>query len=169
MRPVVFINVDGVLHPVATQYAIALGSYRDLELPKPFSWADSLQSLAERIDLAFVFQGSSTQLLGLDGIKALAPGWLQQRVIGATDPTTQWPTPFDALKASTTFAVIQRYVQRHSLRVWAAMDDGDDGWPEDRASRASLIRCDPRHGVQDPKVLRQLEAALERMRDGHIA
>lgn len=162
-------KVDGVLHRMATQYASALGSHRDPELPKPFSWATSLQSLAERLDRAFVFQGRSPALLGLNGMKALAPMWLNQRVAGATDPTNQWPTPFDALKVATTYAAIKCNGLRHILRVWTAMDDGDDGWPEDRTSRASLILVDPRHGMQDLKVLRQLEAAIGRMRDGLIA
>lgn len=155
--PVVFLNLDGVVHPVQTQYVMALESSAQ---PRPFSWSEPLQELADRLDLQFVLRSSATEVLGLEKVKSLAPSWLQPRIVGETDAVIQWLSLYDAHKVATNFEVIKRYADAHDLAVWAALDDSDDGWPADSTFRSSLIRCDPQLGVRDPKVLKRLEATL---------
>lgn len=157
MRPTLFLNLDGVVHPRATQYVVGGGGDGR---PRPFAWSDKLERIAESWDLDVVLQTSATMVLGYERVKSMAPPWLQQRISGFTDEKIRWLTLYEARKVNTSFGVIKRYVDKHELRTWVAIDDSDDGWPQDSTLRKRLVLCDPDRGVIEPKVLSRLEVAL---------
>src|SRR6218665_3766017 len=162
MRPTLFLNLDGVVHPQATQYVVGgHGGGR----PRAFAWADKLERLAEAWDLDMVLRTSATMVLGYEQVKSMAPPWLQGRISGATDETVRWLTLYEARRVNTSFGVIKRYVEKLQLLTWVALADDDDGWPQEGTLRQRLVLCDPRAGVTDPKVLKRLEAVLQAVRD----
>lgn len=157
MRPALFLNLDGVVHPLATQYVV--GGRGD-ERPRPFAWADRLEPLAESWDLNVVLRSSAITVLGYERVKSMAPLWLQPRISGATDDVVRWLTLYEARKVNTNFGVVRRYVEKHDLRHWVAIDDSDDGWPDAPDVRKHLVQVDGSTGLCDPMACKRLDLAF---------
>jgi hypothetical protein len=157
MRPTLFLNLDGVVHPQSTQYVV--GGDGDGR-PRPFAWVDRLEPLAESWDLDIVFRSSATMVLGYERVKSMAPPWLQARISGATDEVVRWLTLYEARKVNTNFGVVRRYVEKHDLRHWVTLDDSDDGWPDAPELRKHLVQVDGSTGLSDPIVCKRLNLAF---------
>ena len=162
MRPVVFLNLDGVCHQRQTQYAVLRG-YPHVG-PAHFGWAASLQAVLERWDASVVLRSSAVSIHGLDGVKSLAPAWLQSRVAGATGDVVRYIALFELRKVNTSFGTIRTYVQQHELEHWVTLSDDDDGWPATPEARKHLVQCDGEVGLSDPMVARRLDLAIAECR-----
>ena len=68
-------------------------------------------------------------------------------------------------KVNTSHGVIRRYVERHGIAGWVAIDDEDDGWPADPSVLNRLVLCKPEVGVRDAAVLERLDEALKAVCD----
>ena len=149
MNPVVtlFLDFDGVLHPLhgggaRLQYAPLLVS-----------------ALKPHPDVQIVLSTSWAVMFGLDETKNMLPTLLRQRVVGATyDPKyarQEW------LSSMTRYTQIAKYVKRHLLTHWLAVDDDDEGWPAEH--RKSLVRTSSRLGLAHPDTLPELADKLQRL------
>lgn len=161
-RPTVFLNLDGVLHPVGVEYNFR----REAPPPvPPFAWAEALRPLTEKWNLSFVLRTSATLLRRGELLPELAPAWLWSRVAGACDDKYRYLTLDWVRKVNTSYGVIRRYVDKHELSNWVALDDEDDGWPADPSVRTRLVVCNPEEGVRDPALLKRLDEALKAVCD----
>lgn len=149
MNPVVtlFLDFDGVLHPLHG------GGGR-------FQYAPLLESaLKPHPAVQIVLSTSWAVMFGLDETKNMLPAMLRQRVVGATyDPKyarREW------LSSMTRYAQITKYVKRHSLTHWLAIDDDDEGWPVEH--RKSLVRTSSMLGLAHPDTLPELADKLQRL------
>ncbi|SFR74966.1 hypothetical protein SAMN05428960_1047 [Mitsuaria sp. PDC51] len=158
MAPVVFLNLDGVTHPLSMQYAVLRG-YPHAG-PPHFCWATPLRDVLERWDASVVFRSTAVSMFGIEAIKSLAPAWLQGRVTGATGDVVRCIALFELRKVNTVFGTIRNCVQQNKLLHWVSLDDSDDGWPSDPAVKRHLVKVDASSGLSDPKVIKRLEAAL---------
>lgn len=162
MRPTCFLNLEGVLHPVGVEYSL-----RGEPPPPgaPFMWADALRPLAETWDLSFVLRTSVTLHRRGELLPELAPAWLWSRVAGACDDKYRYVTLDWVRKVNTSYGVIRRYVDKHELSNWVALDDEVDGWPADASVRTRLVVCNPEEGVRDAALLKRLDEALKAVCD----
>ncbi len=95
----------------------------------------------------------------------LAPPWLWSRVDGKCDDKYRYITLDWVRKVNTSHGVIQRYVAKHGLSNWVALDDEDDGWPDEPVARLRLVLCNPNQGVREAEVLERLDETLKVVRD----
>lgn len=158
MGPICFLNLEGVLHPIGVDYILRGGQRRP---DAPFAWAEALRPIAERWDLSFVLRTSVTIHKRGEHLPVLAPAWLWGRVSGICDDKYRYISLDDVRKVNTSWGVIQRYVRKHDITNWVALDDEDDGWPIDPEVRSRLVVCRPEVGVRDAAVLEHLEKALK--------
>ncbi len=157
-RPTVFLNLDGVLHPLGVEYNFR----REAPPPvPPFAWAEALRPLTEKWNLSFVLRTSATLLRRGELLPELAPPWLWSRVEGKCDDKYRYLTLDWVRKVNTSCGLIQRYVARHRLTNWVALDDEDDGWPDNPLVRQRLVLCNPNEGVRAAGVLERLDEALK--------
>src|SRR6218665_763186 len=163
MGPSIFLNLDGTVHPLITQYRFFHGLKH--VGPRPFCWAEAIRPLIEQWDAAIVIRSSATQNLGLEAVKELAPDWMQPRIVGSAGNTLLFISYLECRKVNTSYGVICRHVRQHEIKHWVAIDDKDDGWPQDSVSRKHLVLCNPDAGVQDAAVLERLDDALKAVRD----
>jgi hypothetical protein len=91
--------------------------------------------------------------------KARLPDALQARVIGATYHKSMkaW---FSEL---TRYRQINRYVHRHNIMDWIAIDDDSDGWPEDEMHR--LVQTNEIGGIGDIAPQQKLQDWLKMPRN----
>lgn len=121
-----------------------------------FEWAPVLEAaLQPHPDVSLVLSTSWVEGLGFDSARARLPEALRERVIGAT-----WHSAFDqqAWYALSRYQQIARYVHRHGLQRWIALDDDFDEWAA--ASRSRLVPCHPDHGIGCVVARARLESAL---------
>lgn len=163
-HPTIFLNLDGVAHRVEMAYLLPMG-VSGPNLPRPFEWVDALRPVVEDLNADVVLRTSATMVLGFDKVKAMAPAWLQPRVVGATGDTIVWLTLYESRKLNSSCGVVRNYVKSHGLRWWAALDDDDEGWQYDKSMRARLVKCDPATGLSDPSVVKRLRQVLETTKD----
>lgn len=153
-----FLNLEGVLvkrgAAMISQEAI-VGATGEL-----WQWAGPLIELARKFDLAIVIRSSWALQLSLDAIVAALPRELGDRVVGAADPIAEIHLSGVARIASQ-FAVIHRYVNRHGLMRWCAVDDRAECWPA--GERWRLVHTNPSRGLEDSAVCDQLGRVLTRL------
>ncbi|WP_431049664.1 HAD domain-containing protein [Roseateles sp. L2-2] len=162
-RPTIFLNLDGVAHRAEMAYLLPMG-VSGPEVPKPFEWVHALRPLADELDADVVLRTSATMVLGFEKVKAMAPSWLQERIVGKTGDTIVWLTLYESRKLNSSCGVVRTYVKEHGLRWWAALDDDDDGWQHDKYMRSRLVKCDPAMGLSDPGIIKRLKKVLEATR-----
>lgn len=158
MRPVLFLNLDGTVHPTGMQYAVVRG-YPHIG-PAHFCWADSLRDVLEEWNASVVLRSSAVSMFGVEPIRSLAPAWLSARVEGATGEVVRHIAVFEARRVNTSYGVIRRYVQQHGLQHWCALADDADGWPSAPDVTKHLVQCEGDKGLSDSMVARRLSLAF---------
>lgn len=158
MRPRLFLNLDGVCHPVTMQYALLRG-YPHQGAPH-FCWAEPLRSVLENWDASVVLRSSAVSMWGLEAIASLAPDWLRSRIEGACGEVVRYIALFELRRVNTAFGTIRRYVQEREIEHWVCLSDDHDGWPDDLATRRHLVECDGSTGLSDLIVIKRLQLAL---------
>jgi hypothetical protein len=148
--PMLFLDFDGVLHPVP-------GCREDIEL---FAYAPLLEAALEpHPDVRIVLSTSWVEGFGYEVSQECLPESLQQRVIGSTyhsrmkrDMRPEWHAML------TRYAQIANYVKRHAVTRWLALDDDDTGWPP--GQRRNLVRTPGRFGLSYPDAQTELADKL---------
>lgn len=159
VRPTCFLNLEGVMHPVDTEYGLVEG------LPPaspPFLWADALREVSEQHELLFVLRTSVLLHIPIERIAELAPSWLRLRLVGATSHCLRYVRFGEApRRVASRRAVIRRYVDEHRLKHWVAIDDNADGWLANDRELPRLVVCDAKLGVSDSAAISELHRALQ--------
>ncbi|MHB8914866.1 MAG: HAD domain-containing protein [Thiobacillus sp.] len=163
-----FLDFDGVLHPneayLRTGGVVLLADGHAL-----FEYADRLcEILAPYPTLRVVLSTSWVAALrSFKKAKGYLPPALQAQVVGATWHSgagrvagSTWHSSADRYEWNllTRFEQIQRYVARHRLPDWLALDDDDIGWPDDQRHR--LVCTHEWHGLGDEFAQSDLRAKL---------
>lgn len=149
MRKIVFLDFDGVLHPED----VRLIQGRIVLMPDGhnlFEHADLLaEHLAPRDDIDIVLSTTWVMRKSFDFAKSRLPEALQRKVIGATYHSSMasdaWGISGYGWLNQTRYQQIGRYVRRHRVEEWLALDDDDSGWPD--AMRHRLVKCDEWGGI----------------------
>ncbi|MFG6488243.1 HAD domain-containing protein [Roseateles sp. BYS78W] len=161
MRPVLYLDFDGCLHPEPVYWRPHRGAYLDARLVaaghRLFEHAGLLEELLEPYpSVAIVLSTTWAVQHGCSrAAKRLPPG-LRSRVIGAT---------YHSSMDSTAFRLIPRGQQvlddvaRRRPTTWLALDDVDEGWGD---ARDHVVITDEVHGIAEPTVLAKVRSALER-------
>lgn len=156
-RNVLFVDFDGVLHrgdAFRTRLGIVSSDPANIRL---FEFADLLSELlAPYPDLEIVLSTSWVKVLGYNRALAAMPSEeLRRRVRGAT-----YHSRFDdrhLWNGVARGAQVLRYVARHRLVHWLAIDDRSDGFG---GYVGHLIQCDPNRGLGEIAIQERLRDAL---------
>ncbi|MGN5478224.1 HAD domain-containing protein [Cupriavidus basilensis] len=120
-----------------------------------FEFADILeQALQPYPQLRIILSTDWVDVLGFESARDALPLRLRERVIGSTRDDDGGEPGFSSLSRGEQ---IRRYVVRHRLRSWLAIDDRKDGfepYPE------QLIHCQPGVGLGDSAVQKRLADRL---------
>ena len=150
MPTILFLDFDGVLHPIGGDVA-------------PLEYAPLLiAALEPHPAVEIVLSTSWVPVFGLDGTRDMLPAELRQRVVDATyDPLYMLRAEWSSL---TRYAQIAHYVKRRSVTRWLAIDDDAEGWPAE--FRKSLVRTSGLLGLAHPDVVPELADKLIRIATG---
>ncbi len=154
---ILFLDFDGVLHPNEVTHYQKRGIVLECDGHTLFEHADTLvEILSPYPQVKIVLSTSWVAALGFDRAKSYLPENLKNRVIGAT-----YHSALSAREwwwSMTRYGQIARYVQRHHLLRWIAVDDNDEGWPEDQ--RNHLVCTNEWAGLGQPAVQLSLTEKL---------
>ncbi|SIT45672.1 conserved hypothetical protein [Paraburkholderia ribeironis] len=155
-RSVLFVDFDGVLHR-GDAYRTSRGivsSHPSIEL---FEYASVLaEALVPYPDVEIVLSTSWVKVLGFTRARDSLPlPELRHRVRGATFHT-QFHDSY-VWNEIPRGEQVRRYVTRHRLVKWLAIDDRDDGF---ETVLSNLVLCDVETALGDAGVQAILKAAL---------
>jgi hypothetical protein len=140
---ILFLDYDGVLHPDEVYLTRAKGIVLRADGHNLFEHAELLaDTLESHQDVRIVLSTSWVHALDFNKAKARLPERLQSRVKGSTWHSSGNKYEWNAL---TRYQQIMRYVLRHNLQDWLALDNDDVGWPDHK--RHHLIHTDDWGGL----------------------
>lgn len=135
---VLFLDIDGVLHPKRS------GCYRYMPA------VERLLARFPRLDV--VLTTGWREMFGRDHLVGLFPESCRDRVRGVTPVlTAPWPR----------YAEIRDYVRRHGVERWLAVDDDDSQFPD---NCEHLFLVDPCHALcpeNEQALASRLDALME--------
>lgn len=168
MLRVLYLDFDGVLHHEAVYRHPSRGTYvHQGHAPGRilFEWREQLvEALAAHPDVRIVLSTSWVRVLGFSRTVKQLGQPLAERVVGATHHSvhhgrTAYLGPHaDALSLPRGQEVI-RDVSRRQPTSWVALDDTDEGWPDN--ARGHLVLCPPDLGISDVGARLRLAELLE--------
>jgi hypothetical protein len=154
-RHVLFLDFDGVLHrlgAIRTRKGIASTS-PSIQL---FEFAPILvDCLVPYISVEIVLSTSWVHRLGYQRARSALPAALRERVIGSTFHSKYFDAETWASKPRG--AQVLRYIRRHRLTKWLAIDDEILGFAE---HMSHVVRCDESLGLGDLVTQKLLRAGL---------
>lgn len=158
---ILFLDFDGVLHH---ENVVRIDGKPACKEPgrSLFEWVQPLEDiLRDAPHVRVVLSTSWVAILSFNRTKSYLPDAIQKRVIGATYHSgyasefgitkREWPTLH-------RFQQIQMYLARNQVHEWVALDDDDEGWPDDR--RQHLVCTNSELGLSDPEAVEQLRKSL---------
>lgn len=132
MRRLLFLDFDGVLHPITTRPGQSL----------PFEWVPDLtQLLSEAPDVAIAVHSSWAERFPLDELRDFL-GPLGHRLIGAVH---------SGPKASSILLFLR---SKPEVEDWLVIDDEASEFPSDFPG--PVVICDRARGISDPSVQAQI-------------
>jgi hypothetical protein len=161
--PVLFLDYDNVLHPCD-----AFRTRRGIRPSDPdaslFQFAPLLEDLLSPFpELRIVLSTSWVEVLGFDRARDRLPiKSLRDRVVGATYHSRHMVA--HVWEQTARGIQVRRYVARHRLQRWVALDDRDDGFD---GAEEHLVKCRPGMGLGDEAVASQLAGKLADICSGH--
>lgn len=157
MRQVLFLDYDGVLHrgdTYVTPHGVVSSAPDTIEL---FEFAWELSALLDPYpEIEIVLSTDWCFKFGFEHARDSIPvEGLRVRVTGATyeaqlEDSARWPT-------RPRGAQILRYVRRHNIVSWLAVDDRRDGF---QGYYDRLIHCQTESGLCDPAVVKLFRSRL---------
>lgn len=136
MKRLLFLDFDGVLHPVASKPSQCL----------PFEWLPELTALlSEAPDVEIAVHSSWAERYSLEELREFL-GPLGCRLIGAVNPGP---------KASSIILFLR---SNKDAVDWLVIDDEADEFP--RSFPGTVVICDGERGVSDPAVRAQIRRWL---------
>lgn len=156
--PVLFLDYDGVLHPDAV-YRTRQGLVLMREGVSLFEWVRILEeALAPHPEMRIVLSTAWVRVLGFDEARGRLPEALQERVVGAT-----WHSRMDRAEwqALSRFGQVLRYVQRHRVAHWLAVDDDAQDWA--RECHGNLVHTHAEFGLSLASTRAELREKLARL------
>ena len=142
--PTLFLDFDGVLHPVGTPTLDDAG-FRIVESPALFRWLPELTSvLAPAPEIAIVVS-SDWSLFCDDERFRLLLGELGTRYVGTVERQT----------GKSRAERIWDHVERHAIKSWLAVDD-DPSVRDAAESDPRFVSCDPEKGLSVKWVQRRI-------------
>jgi hypothetical protein len=156
-RQVLFLDYDGVLHrggAYRTKRGIISSDPTHIKL---FEYADVLAAiLAPYPSVELVLSTSWLKVLGFNRARSALPvPELRAKVVGATYHSGFHDAHF--WNGIPRGVQVLRYVNRHRLVHWLALDDIDDGLDDEPGH---LVHCHSDQGLGDPNVQEVLKATL---------
>lgn len=141
---ILYLDFDGVLHPDD----VFLEAGKPVLRPDPaygipdwvelFSFCPILEeALAPHPEIRIVLSTSWAAHLGFEAARDALPAGLRDRVIGATCAGRH---ALEEWLLSSRFQQISRHAKQHGIEEWIAIDDNDEGWPQDQ--RHHLVWCE---------------------------
>ena len=160
---ILYLDFDGVLHPDD----VFLSSGKPVLRPDPahgipdwvqlFSFAPILESALEPYpEIRIVLSTSWAAHLGFEAARDALPAGLRDRVIGATCAGRH---ALEEWLLSSRFQQIARHAETHRIEDWVAIDDNDEGWPDDQRHRLVCINK-PTMGLFDEALQARLREVL---------
>jgi len=145
---VLFLDFDGVLHPVGTP---ALDeNFRLIDDPSLFCWRPILeQVLAPYPEVQIVVSSDWRRLFGDEALVALLGPSLGQRFIGVVNRYNE-----------SRAAEILAEVSQRKLCRWFAIDDHPSVLKASRAGDGRFIACSPYTGISDVSAQKELKRKL---------
>lgn len=156
---VLYLDYDGVLHHEDVRWKLRVGAFMNAPGFHLFEHATLLDELLRPYpDLAIVLSTSWVVQFGCSrSAKRLPPG-LSTRVVGATFHSEMSRRRFEAL---TRGRQVMEDVERRKPVDWFALDDTDEGWPEDFRDRVVITH--EQLGIFPSEVITRVQANLHRM------
>lgn len=145
MKTALFIDIDGVLHPMSAIRFDFVDRELVIEGEHLMRWAPILYDLIEAFDVPLIVHSSWRHIYSLDEIVCAFPLPIRSRI---SDMTSD-PGRYEGILS---------YVERHQIERFAVLDDMPGafppGWPH-------LIVCDSELGISTPEVQERIRRFLE--------
>jgi hypothetical protein len=156
---VLYLDYDGVLHHENVLWDPRRGAYAGPPGFELFEHAPLLARLLEpHPDLKIVLSTSWVRRYGCYGSAKRLPTSLRERVLGATFHSRMNEDAFlDMPRGQQVF----EDVLRRKPRAWFALDDTDEGWPDEQ--RQNVMTTDARLGIGAPGAVEAIRSQLERL------
>lgn len=145
MRNMLFIDIDGVLHPVSVrEIEIGAGGGLRFSGPELFRWAPVLWQLIEPYDVMVAVHSSWRHSYQFAEILDAFPAAMQSRIAGLTAGAGRYESILD-------------WVERYEVTRFAVLDDTPGAFP---MNWPHLIDCDPELGITESRVQERLQRFL---------
>ena len=126
MNKLLFLDFDGVLHPI------------QLTGESPFNRAHLLEEVLVGQELGIVISSSWRFTHNLEKLRKLLPGSISNQIIGVTGSPVIGKHP--------RFNEIANYMNNNGLSDWRALDDSYWEFP---SPCLELVKCNPNTGITD--------------------
>lgn len=118
MKPVVFLDIDGVLHPEdAAEIAVEGDEWR-VSGESLFRWTPLLADLVADHEVDIVIHSTWRYSYRLHELQAFFPDSLRSKIVGVT-------------RGSGRYESILDYVERHGIEIFIVLDDAVSEFPAD--------------------------------------
>lgn len=136
MKTALFLDIDGVLHPMSAIQIEEVGRDMIVTGQDQLRWAPILWELIEEVDVQIVVHSSWRHIYRLDEIVRRFPMPIRDRI-------------FDVTAGAGRYESIVEYVERYRIDRFAVLDDLPSAFP---TGWRHLIACDPESGISDSAV-----------------
>jgi hypothetical protein len=144
--PIIFLDFDGVLHPVDYLSFREVNGELILTGDSRCCWTDVLWNLIKDFDCSLVIHSSWRNSYTLDELRNLLSGNIGKRVIATTE-------------GEGRYASILRYVEHARVNAYMILDDSADEFPSDCAE---LVLCDGSTGISHRHIQDKVLTFLKR-------
>lgn len=143
---IIFLDFDGVLHPVDYLSFKTINDELVLASDTRFCWAEYLWNLIRNFDCHLVIHSSWRNSYTLDQLRNLLPTELGRRVVAVTTGDSRHKS-------------ILAYVEEEKVKDYIILDDAADEFPSDCVE---LLLCRDDMGISSPEIQNKLTQFLEK-------